>query len=393
MFTPFIKILPSVKALTLFLCLLVISCGGSDNSTQTNDAQQTSILPSKLNNTQLILTLNSNNSTIIKEDLPEINKQLNHYFGNGDVLYLHTEKSTDWQHRGTFNYKTKDNNNAEITINLASSREYKLICQFISNNAGTCNAELEQGIEIEGDFTLLENPQVKDHQFSGTLIEELRFNSSITGITYPYHIYLPPNYEQSTKSFPVIYATDGQWEFHRFAHAIETSNKEIILIAIEQGPNERRIQDYALTGSDSYIRFLSDELLPEVEANYRIDISNRALQGASWGGLLVRHALSRELNHPLFNHFISMDGSYFHDDEKYSELEDIAFPSGSNLAVTLYLSGASIAGNNNVVLRFKDDIKDREIAELSLYHQTFNVSHEQVSRPSIKDALLKLYPE
>jgi len=371
----------------------MFSCGGSDSSPQTNDPQQTSILPKQLKNTQLILTLNNNSSIIVREDFPEINNQLNHYFGNGDLLYLQTEKSTDWQYQGSFTYTAKSNNDAEITIDLASGREYKLNCQFINSNSGICNTELEQGLEIQGNFSLVENTQAKDYEFSGTLLKELSFNSSITGINYPYHIYLPPNYEQSVKSYPVIYATDGQWEFHRFAHAIETSNKEIILVAIEQGPNERRIKDYALTGSSSYLAFLQDELLPEIEANYRINSDNRALQGASWGGLLVRHALSKEINNPLFHHFISMDGSYFNDNDEYSELEDIAFPAGSSLSATLYLSGASIGGNDNVVQRFKNDIEARNITDLSLFHQTFNVTHEQVSRPSIKDALLKLYPE
>jgi len=376
------------------LCsLFIFSCGGSGNSTQTNTSETVNYLPSNLNNTQLKLSLTNNNEAIIKEDLPEINSLLIHYFGNGDLLYLQTEESIDWQYRGSFNYIAQKDNNADITISLTTGREYKLNCQFISNDSGTCDTELEQGIKITGNFTLIDNIRATDFDFSGILIEELSFISSITGITYPYHIYLPPNYEGSNQSYPIIYATDGQWEFHRFAHAIETSNKEIILVAIEQGPEGRRLQDYALTGSASYMAFLQDELLPEIEASYRVDSNNRALQGASWGGLLVRHALSRESNHHLFNNFISMDGSYFHENNKYSELENTAFPSGSGLAAKLYLSGASIGGNNNVVQRYKNDIEARDITHLTLFYQSFNVTHEQVSRPSIKDALLKLYPE
>ncbi len=374
-------------------CLFIFGCGGSDGSTQSNESGPINHLPSNLNNTQLTLTLTDSNKDIVREDLPQISGQLIHYFGNGDLLYLQTEKVTGWQYRGSFGYTTKNDNSAEITIDLISGRQYQLDCRFINHHSGTCNAQLEQDLTIQGDFSLVENTQAKDYAFSGTLLERLSFSSSITGITYPYHIYLPPNYEQSTKSYPVIYATDGQWEFHRFAHAIETSNLDIILVAIEQGPEERRIQDYALTGSSSYLAFLQDELLPEMEASYRINANNKALQGASWGGLLVRHAISRELNNSLFQHFISMDGSYFHDDDKYSELEDIAFPTGSSLAVNLYLSGALKGGNDSVVQRYKNEMEARGISLFNIFHQRFNVSHEQVSRPSIKDALLKLYPE
>ena len=129
-----------------------------------------------------------------------------------------------------------------------------------------------------------------------------------------------------------------------------------------------------------------------IESNFRVDISNRAIQGASWGGLLVRHALSREMNNPLFKHFISMDGSYFHDNGKYQEMEDTAFPQGAILNANLYLSGAKKIGNNAVVKTFSEQLTNRDITGLNIFFESFNVMHEQVSRPSIKDALIKLYP-
>ena len=163
-------------------------------------------------------------------------------------------------------------------------------------------------------------------------------------------------------------------------------------MAIEQGPEERRLIDYALTGSSSYLKFLEQEMLPLVEQNYRIDENSRAIQGASWGGLLVRHALIKNIEVPLFNQFISMDGSYFNDTAQYLTLEDEAFFDGAAIKGSIYLSGATRQGNRGVVENYKQSLVDRDIDGLTIYHQNFDVLHGQITTPSIRDAIFKLYP-
>src|SRR6266700_1524516 len=41
----------------------------------------------------------------------------------------------------------------------------------------------------------------------------LQLNSAIVGQEYTLHINLPGNYSDSTKTFPVLYLLDGQWDF------------------------------------------------------------------------------------------------------------------------------------------------------------------------------------
>ncbi len=340
----------------LTFLLILFGCGGGGDTTQSPNQTDfnSPLLPQSINNKQLKLTID-NGSLSSAIDLPAITQSLSHYFGNGDIVYLQSENDKTWQYRGVSSFIKGNNNTATINISLnQSDRNYAIECTFTETNSGTWQAQIEQGISLSGSFTLSNNNSPEEYAFKGTIEDEATISSSITGITYPYRVYLPVGYHTEKKSYPEIYATDGQWEFWRFAHAIETSNKEVILVAIEQGPNDRRSIDYALEGSTNYLSFLENEMLPLIESNYRVNTNNRAIQGASWGGLLVRHALSREVNQPLFKHFISMDGSYFHENNKYREMEDIAFPQGSTLSASIYFSGALKSGNNSVVKSFSE---------------------------------------
>src|SRR5690606_8529401 len=113
------------------------------------------------------------------------------------------------------------------------------------------------------------------------------FVSKITGIAYPFRVYAPAGYGSGAKTYPIIYATDGQWYGEGFSQAIKSKGKEIILVAIEQGPDDRRATDYTLPGARAYFKFLTTELLPAVESVYRVDPKQRGLSGASYGGLFV----------------------------------------------------------------------------------------------------------
>ncbi len=397
-----------IKAILItFTSLLLLNCGGrsSGESISTpplNSIITNNVLPDSLNNSHIAITFDNPLTANPKNDLPLLDDTLIHYFGNGDVVYLQTEQDKTWQYRGEFIYQRIDDVTAKILITLSDSvRSYALDCVFTNENSGRCSLALGQGVELTGAFALANNIAPQDFNFVGTIEEQQSISSNVTGITYPYRVYLPVGYHESDKSYPILYTTDGQWEYWRFSYVIETSNKEVILVSIEQGPEQRRIIDYGLEGSGDYLDFLGTEMIPLIESTYRVDSTNRTLEGASWGGLLVRHALSREMTTPLFKNFITIDGSYgtfsqpplINDNAQYQAMEDIAFPAGAVLNANIYLSGATIAGNANLVERFKNELRDRAIEGLTIYHQAFNVRHVESARPSIKDALIEIYPE
>src|SRR5690606_3210919 len=91
-------------------------------------------------------------------------------------------------------------------------------------------------------------------------VKQSNIVSAITGITYPLRIYLPEDYASSNESYPIIYATDGQWIFDGFASTLDEKGVDAILVAIGQGPDGRRNVDYLLPGAREYYRFLITEL-------------------------------------------------------------------------------------------------------------------------------------
>lgn len=129
------------------------------------------------------------------------------------------------------------------------------------------------------------------------------------------YIYLPPSYKTDPdRHFPVLYMHDGQnifsgdesysgmgWEIHQTADELIECGamEEIVIIGIanagEQRLNEYAHSDYKTMGKsirskgERYERFLLEDVMPFVEANYRVltEPENTGLMGSSMGGLVT----------------------------------------------------------------------------------------------------------
>jgi len=117
---------------------------------------------------------------------------------------------------------------------------------------------------------------------------------------------LPYDYEETKKSYPVLYLQDGQNLFDKNAPfgnwAIDKSlgefakiNNKIIVIAIDHGDGER-IKEYTpfykskfgRPQGKEYMRFVTETLKPYVDKTFRTlpDRNNTGLGGSSLGGLI-----------------------------------------------------------------------------------------------------------
>jgi predicted alpha/beta superfamily hydrolase len=142
-----------------------------------------------------------------------------------------------------------------------------------------------------------------------------------------YWVSLPESYSNegpSYKRYPVLIVLDGNEHFRSIAGMVNymssggngnTRIPEMIVVAI-QNVNRRRdfTPDKIITkrensagGGDSFLSFLEDELIPELDRKYRTD-PYRILFGHSLGGLLATHAYMKEQT--LFNAFIAVDPSF-----------------------------------------------------------------------------------
>jgi len=129
----------------------------------------------------------------------------------------------------------------------------------------------------------------------GKVIEDLSISSKITGYNVNYSVYLPPCYESSQRSYPVVYLlhgySDNETAWVQFGEINQTVDK-----AIEEGiippmiiimPNAKvtwYVNNYK--GSDPYEDMIFKEFIPQVEKQYRIRAQKefRAVSGLSMGG-------------------------------------------------------------------------------------------------------------
>ena len=142
----------------------------------------------------------------------------------------------------------------------------------------------------------------------GEVIEE--FTMPQLGRERRIWVYLPPEYEASTQSYPVLYMHDGQNLFDKSAsydgewEVDETLNQlfaggeteGIIIVGIdcepecrrdEYSPWERTLIEQGGEGDD-YLDFLVNNLKPYIDKNYRTlpDREHTGIGGSSMGGFI-----------------------------------------------------------------------------------------------------------
>lgn len=122
-------------------------------------------------------------------------------------------------------------------------------------------------------------------------------------------LYLPKNYETSTKKYPVIYMHDAQNLFDAktsFAgewnvdEKLDSLNAQVIVVGIENGGDKRleeltpyKNEKYGGGNADHYLEFIVNTLKPEIDKKYRTKSSakNTTIMGSSLGGLTSFYAV------------------------------------------------------------------------------------------------------
>ena len=116
------------------------------------------------------------------------------------------------------------------------------------------------------------------------------YTSKIMNRNYLVKIYLPPEYETSTNSYPAAYFQDGS-EYISLGSAANVidnlidSNKIEKVIGVFVTPTNRQ-DEYAENNRNNYSKFFAEELVPHIDSLYRTEKSpnRRIIIGDSWGG-------------------------------------------------------------------------------------------------------------
>ena len=130
---------------------------------------------------------------------------------------------------------------------------------------------------------------------TGKVYDNLSMTSKILKSERKYAVYLPPDYETSERSYPVLYllhgAGDDQTGWVQFGEVLRITDNAIkdgtatpmIIVMPDANTGQR---GYFNKGDWSYEDFFFEELLPHVEKKYRIkgEKRYRAVAGLSMGG-------------------------------------------------------------------------------------------------------------
>ncbi len=140
-------------------------------------------------------------------------------------------------------------------------------------------------------------PLVASSQQYGKVSDNLTIQSKILNMERKYAIYLPPDYETSERSYPVLYLLHGggddQTGWVQFGEVLHITDKAIregkatpMIIIMPDANTGRRGYFNDPKGDWNYENFFFDELMPYVEKEYRIKSEKRyrAVAGLSMGG-------------------------------------------------------------------------------------------------------------
>jgi len=158
----------------------------------------------------------------------------------------------------------------------------------------------------------------------GQVREGLRFTSAILGKNVNYAVYLPPDYETSTRRYPVVYLlhgfTDNESGWVQFGEVNLAADRAIsereippMIIVMPDGGVTWYINDYQ--DKVRYEDMFVQEFIPHIDATFRTrpDREFRGISGLSMGGW---GTLTFSMRHPeLFAACAAFSAGVWTDDE------------------------------------------------------------------------------
>jgi predicted alpha/beta superfamily hydrolase len=220
-------------------------------------------------------------------------------------------------------------------------------------------------------------PQV---EIAGTQV--LKIISSICNQEYVLYINLPRGYDDTTKTFPVLFFVDAQWDFP-LVQAIYGEEyydgfiPGVVIVGVTWGgknPDYDKLRARDLTPTDishtgqygnapNFLAFIKKELIPFIESKYRVKKDDRALVGSSFGGLFTLYALFQEPE--IFSRYILTSPALGWDNEILYAYNKNYSEKKKELPAKVFMG---IGGYENVpdFQKFVDQLKEKNYQGLEL---------------------------
>ncbi len=233
--------------------------------------------------------------------------------------------------------------------------------------------------------------------------QHYQLRSQVLGEDRSYRVYLPATYRWATnRRYPVLFLLDGQTRFGHGATSVDAlaasgDIPEMIVVGID---STQRTRDFTPTnwdavagggGADKFKSFLSTELLPSIEKEYRTN-GFRVLSGHSLGGLFVLHCLSAEP--ALFQGYMAIAPGLDWDKQLAQRALQKTFEADSTVKGFVYIARAD--DGRPALADFEavaDTFKNKAPAGLRWQAAAFpEETHVSVPLLAQIDALRRLYP-
>lgn len=224
-------------------------------------------------------------------------------------------------------------------------------------------------------------------------------------------LYLPPDYANTDKRYPVLYMHDGQnvfdqatsyageWGVDETLDELAASGQlELIVVAIDNG-GEQRITElnpvdhpkYGKAEGKAYVDFMATTLKPYIDQHYRTlpDAKDTGVMGSSLGGLISHYAI---LQFPqVFGKAGIFSPSYWITGEQVQGFE--SQPAAKDARLYFYMGSAE--GDSmvpDVTRVYQAVLANGHAKELTQYRLVANAEHNEAAwRAEFKAAVLWLF--
>lgn len=236
-----------------------------------------------------------------------------------------------------------------------------------------------------------------------------RLDSAVLGQTREINVWLPPGYEESDQTYPVLFLLDGgiDQDFHHISGLAQlgtvngtTGDVIVIGIATVDRRNElalptetpELIARYPTQGQSQRFRdFIRSEVQPWVTATFRTN-GHGALMGESLAGLFVVETLLAEPE--MFDAYVAVSPSLWWDGGALADRADelLAEHMGSSRRLFLFLGdeGPEMQTPMDVLVQ---TLTDEGVAGLDwTYESRPEESHATIYHRAALDAFRRLYP-
>ena len=261
--------------------------------------------------------------------------------------------------------------------------------------------------------------------------EKRMLHSKIVNQDFEIFISLPYKYFMSDTTYPVLYSLDANVKFGMMSNVVNNLGTltrdipEIIVVGIaypiksiadwaalrkrdttptSKPEYDKQWADYLNNatgrddivvqsgGADKFLAFISDELIPFIESNYRVSSNDRALHGTSSGGLFTLYALFQQPE--TFQRYFAGSPSINWDEPYMYKLENDFAASHKDMPVKLFMCVGGLESESyiNNMQKMAQQLRSRNYPNFELETIVFeNETHGTTGPASLCRGLKILY--